>query len=196
MGGPLINQGFEKWDKHPIKILLKVCRNTPSKGWRAELGQFPLLIWIQKLAIPTLPTPQSQWAQLLPLQSPKMVTMYRLSNHSLREQPTQTDMAEQRGAAVSALSTQTGGDSRNTYTDIRTQPYTKITCITPNFHKLSDQEKLHQLLGEKSATAVDAAKYVSASTGEKKSCTTTTTDMISSTWASCSWLSSHLHIDC
>ena len=80
-------------------------------------------------------------------------------------------MAAQRGAAVSALSTQTGGDSAaGTHTQTsEPSSSTKITCITPNFNKLSDQEKLHHLLGEKSATAVDAAKYVSAATGEEKS---------------------------
>lgn len=57
--GPLANQDFEKWDKHPIEILhteicksiLRVHRNTPNNGCRAELGQFPLLIRIQKRAI-------------------------------------------------------------------------------------------------------------------------------------------------
>merc|ERR1712035_109342 len=57
--GPLVTQDFEKWDKHPIeslhteicKSILKVHRNTPNNGCRAELGQFPLLIWIQKRAI-------------------------------------------------------------------------------------------------------------------------------------------------
>merc|ERR1712168_255401 len=57
--GPLVNQDFEKWDKHPIEILhaeicksiLRVHRSTPNNGSRAELGQFPLLIRIQKRAI-------------------------------------------------------------------------------------------------------------------------------------------------
>ena len=41
----------------------------------------------------------------------KMLTMYRLSDHSLAlERQTQTDMAAQRGATVLALSTLTGGD--------------------------------------------------------------------------------------
>jgi len=57
--GPLTNQDFEKWDKHPIesmhteicRSILRVQRNTPNNGCRAELGQFPLLIRIQKRAI-------------------------------------------------------------------------------------------------------------------------------------------------
>lgn len=57
--GPLANQDFKKWDKHPIEILhteicksiLRVHRNTPNNGCRAELGQFPLLIRIHKRAI-------------------------------------------------------------------------------------------------------------------------------------------------
>ena len=57
--GPLGNQDFDKWDKHPIetlhaeicKSILRVHRNTPNNGCRAELGQFPLLIRIQKRAV-------------------------------------------------------------------------------------------------------------------------------------------------
>ena len=56
--GPL-NQEFGKWDKHPIETLhaefckhiLKLHRNTTNNACRAELGQFPLLIKIQKRAI-------------------------------------------------------------------------------------------------------------------------------------------------
>ena len=47
---PLVNQDFEKWDKHPMETLhteickniLKVHRNTPNNGCKAELCQFPL----------------------------------------------------------------------------------------------------------------------------------------------------------
>ena len=57
--GPLANQEFSNWDKHQIgilhtefcKFILKVQRKTPNNAFRAELGQFPLLIDIQKRAI-------------------------------------------------------------------------------------------------------------------------------------------------
>ena len=57
--GPLANQEFSNWDKHQIetlhtefcKYILKVQRKTPNNACRAELGQFPLLLDIQKRAI-------------------------------------------------------------------------------------------------------------------------------------------------
>ncbi len=57
--GPLTNQEFTKWDKHPIetlqtelcKVLLRVQRKTPNNACRAELGLYPLIITIQKRAI-------------------------------------------------------------------------------------------------------------------------------------------------
>ena len=56
--GPLTESGYEKWDKHPVETLhaefckniLKVGRNTPNNACRAELGQYPLLINIEKRA--------------------------------------------------------------------------------------------------------------------------------------------------
>ena len=55
----MAKQEFSDWDKHQIEILhtefckfiLKVQRKTPNNACRAELGQFPLLIDIQKRAI-------------------------------------------------------------------------------------------------------------------------------------------------
>ena len=57
--GTLTHQDLLKWDKHPIEIMhtqfcksiLKVQRKTPNNACRAELGQFPLLINIQKRII-------------------------------------------------------------------------------------------------------------------------------------------------
>ncbi len=57
--GPLKTQDFSKWEKEEIEImhtqicknLLKVNRATPNNSCRAELGQCPLLINIQKRAI-------------------------------------------------------------------------------------------------------------------------------------------------
>ena len=57
--GPLSDQEFSTWDKHPIetlqtelcKILLRVQRKTPNNACRAELGLYPLVITIQKRAI-------------------------------------------------------------------------------------------------------------------------------------------------
>lgn len=52
--GPLTDQEFSTWDKHPIetlqtelcKILLRVQRKTPNNACRAELGLYPLVITI------------------------------------------------------------------------------------------------------------------------------------------------------
>ncbi len=57
--GPLTNQDFTKWDKHPIetlqtelrKVLLRVQHKTPNNACRAELGLYPLIITILKRAI-------------------------------------------------------------------------------------------------------------------------------------------------
>ncbi len=57
--GPSIKFDFLNWEKHPIETLqldfckriLKVQRKTPNNGCRAELGQYPLLLNIQKRAI-------------------------------------------------------------------------------------------------------------------------------------------------
>ncbi len=56
--GPLLNHEFEKWDKNPIETLnaefckniLRVQRNTPNNACRAELGQYPLIMRIEKRA--------------------------------------------------------------------------------------------------------------------------------------------------
>ncbi len=57
--GPLKTQDFSKWEKEEIEIIhtqickniLKVNRATPNNSCRAELGQYPLLINIQKRAV-------------------------------------------------------------------------------------------------------------------------------------------------
>ena len=57
--GPLSKQDFAQWDKHPTETLhaefckniLRVQRKTVNNACRAELGQYPLLIKIQKRAI-------------------------------------------------------------------------------------------------------------------------------------------------
>ncbi len=57
--GPLKTQDFSKWEKEEIEIMhtqickniLKVNRATPNNSCRAELGQYPLLINIQKRAV-------------------------------------------------------------------------------------------------------------------------------------------------
>ena len=57
--GPLKTQDFSKWEKEEIetlhtqicKSILKVNRATPNNSCRAELGQYPLLITIQKRAV-------------------------------------------------------------------------------------------------------------------------------------------------
>ncbi len=57
--GLSIKFDFLNWEKHPIETLhldfckriLRVQRKTPNNGCRAELGQYPLLLNIQKRAI-------------------------------------------------------------------------------------------------------------------------------------------------
>ena len=57
--GPLAKPDFSKWEKHPTeslhaefcKMILHVQRKTPNNACRAELGQYPLLINIEKRAI-------------------------------------------------------------------------------------------------------------------------------------------------
>ncbi len=57
--GPSIKCDFVNWEKHPIETLhldfskrtFKVQRKTPNNGCRAELGQYPLLLNIQKRAL-------------------------------------------------------------------------------------------------------------------------------------------------
>ena len=57
--GPLANQDFTKWDKHQTetlhtelcKSILRTQRKTPNNACRAELGRYPLIIKIQKIAI-------------------------------------------------------------------------------------------------------------------------------------------------
>ena len=59
MWGPLTNQDLLKWEKHPLEALhaelckniLRVHRHTANNACRAELGQYPLIIKIQKRAI-------------------------------------------------------------------------------------------------------------------------------------------------
>lgn len=57
--GPKLNQNFDKWDKTVIesfhtefcKNILQVQRKTPNNACRAELGQYPLILKIQKRSI-------------------------------------------------------------------------------------------------------------------------------------------------
>ncbi len=57
--GPLKTQYFSKWEKDETEMMhtqickniLKVNRATPNNSCRAELGQYPLLINIQKRAV-------------------------------------------------------------------------------------------------------------------------------------------------
>uniref|UniRef100_A0A671YR74 ribonuclease H n=1 Tax=Sparus aurata TaxID=8175 RepID=A0A671YR74_SPAAU len=57
--GSLVQHDWAKWDKNPIetlhtefcKSILRVQRKTPNSACRAELGQFPLLLNIQKRSI-------------------------------------------------------------------------------------------------------------------------------------------------
>lgn len=59
MWGPLTKHDYPTWDKHPIEVLhtefckniLHVQRNTPNNASRAQLGQYPLILTIQKRAL-------------------------------------------------------------------------------------------------------------------------------------------------
>ena len=82
-----------------------------------------------------------------------------------RDRWTQADLAAQRRPAVSALSTETGGDSDTfpaTYQDIRTRFFTEIEFKLQDFDSLSDQIKMQHVLGENSFHAIEAAWYVRA----------------------------------
>ncbi len=54
--GPLTSQDLPKWEKHPLETLpaklckniLRVHRHTANNACRAELGQYPIIIKIQK----------------------------------------------------------------------------------------------------------------------------------------------------
>ncbi len=57
--GPLSDQSYTRWDKHPTEALhtefcemiLKLQRKTPNNACRAELGRFPLIINMHKRSL-------------------------------------------------------------------------------------------------------------------------------------------------
>ncbi len=57
--GPLSDQSYSRWDRHPTealdtefcKMILKLQRKTPNNACRAELGQFPLIISMHKRSL-------------------------------------------------------------------------------------------------------------------------------------------------
>ena len=72
--GLLTNQEFNKWDKHPIETLhaefckiSRLHRCAINNACRAELGQYPLIIKIQKRAIKFWMHLKSSDPPLLPL---------------------------------------------------------------------------------------------------------------------------------
>ena len=91
----------------------------------------------------------------------KTLTMYKLSDHSLALESgrhRQTCLLRDEWLCQFCphrqMETEHFLQHCDTYTDIRTQIYAKITRTTPDFPRLLDQEKLHHLLGEKTGTAV------------------------------------------
>ena len=90
--GPQTNQLFDHWEKHPIEIantefcksILQVHRTTTNNACRAELGQYPLLLKIQKRSIKCWPT-------LLPAQSPAKPRGEQESPHSAGPETLSTD---------------------------------------------------------------------------------------------------------
>ncbi len=57
--GPLSDQSYTRWDRHPTealhtefcKMILKLQRKTPNNACRAELGRFPLIINMHKRSL-------------------------------------------------------------------------------------------------------------------------------------------------
>ncbi len=99
--GPLSDQSYTRWDRHPTealhtefcKIILKLQRKTPNNACRAELGRFPLIInmhkrslkfWMHLKSSPTesLHFKALQTQELNPEKSPLSQLVLRLTNRT------------------------------------------------------------------------------------------------------------------
>ncbi len=129
--GPLLNHEFEKWDKNPIetlhaefcKSILRVQRNTPNNACRAELGQYPLIMRIEKRAI--------KFWKHLKMSDPNSYHFKALKNHEVN--PERSPLIQM----VLKLQTQT-----NTTNNIQHQDTeTPIHKIQPNQIIKAQQEK-------------------------------------------------------
>ncbi|KAI2648214.1 RNA-directed DNA polymerase from mobile element jockey [Labeo rohita] len=102
--GSSIKSDFLNWEKHPTETLhldfckrtLKVQRKTPNNGCRAELGQYPLILNIQKRALKfwkhlKTSDPSSYHYKALkhqeqnPTESPLLQLVLRLTEHTPAE---------------------------------------------------------------------------------------------------------------
>ncbi len=129
--GPLLNHEFEKWDKNPIetlhaefcKSILRVQRNTPNNACRAELGQYPLIMRIEKRAI--------KFWKHLKMSDPNSYHFKALKNHEVN--PERSPLIQM----ILKLQTQT-----NTTNNIQHQDTeTPIHKIHPNQIIKAQQEK-------------------------------------------------------
>ena len=99
--GPLSDQDYTRWDKHPTETLhaefcrsiLNIQRKTPTNACRAELGRYPLIINIRKRALKfwlhlksspqdTLGFHALQAQEIKPHKSPFCQLVLRLSDQS------------------------------------------------------------------------------------------------------------------
>ncbi len=116
------------------KNLLKVNRATPNNSCRAELGQYPLLINIQKRAI--------KFHQHLKCSDPS----------SYQAEALQWQEQKQQKSALLQLVLKLHPNQHTTL----------IKLIQTHFMALPNADKLRHILGENSKTIATAARYVSA----------------------------------
>ncbi len=130
--GPLSDQSYTRWDRHPTealhtefcKIILKLQRKTPNNACRAELGRFPLIInmhkrslkfWMHLKSSPTesLHFKALQTQELNPEKSPLSQLVLRLTNrtNSTNTNQSQTSTASHQNIKINQIIKQ----SKNTY---------------------------------------------------------------------------------
>ena len=130
--GPLSDQSYTRWDRHPTealhtefcKMILKLQRKTPNNACRAELGRFPLIINMQKrslkfwMHLKSSPTESLhfkalQTQELNPEKSPLSQLVLRLTNQT---NPTNTNQSQTSTASHTHIRTnQIIKQSKNTY---------------------------------------------------------------------------------
>ncbi len=130
--GPLSDQSYTRWDRHPTealhtefcKMILKLQRKTPNNAGRAELGRFPLIINLHKISLkfwmhfkssPTesLHFKALQTQELNPEKSPLSKQVLRLTNltNSTNTNQSQTSTASHLNIKINQIIKQ----SKNTY---------------------------------------------------------------------------------
>ncbi len=130
--GPLSDQSYTRWDRHPTealhtefcKMILKLQRKTPNNACRVELGRFPLIInmhkrslkfWMHLKSSPTesLHLKALQTQELNPEKSPLSQLVLRLTNrtNSTNTNQSQTSTASHLNIKINQIIKQ----SKNTY---------------------------------------------------------------------------------